>query len=224
VNLERFAPEVAGFDRRACRAALGVAPGAVTVTYSGRFVRTKGIVEFCRVAERLRADVGDEVQFLAAGEIYDGAVDEDLRTYLRSVEASGAVRFLGWREDVREVLAATDVFALPSYFPEGLPFSLLEAAATGIPCVTTDTVGCRDAVDDGDSGFLVPPRDEKRLEQALRTLIGSPELRARMGRAARRKMEREHDVRHVVRQQVAMYEALLGVSARRGEPVVAAVP
>ena len=94
------------------------------------------------------------------------------------------LRPLGYRADVARVLAAADVFALPSHF-EGLPMSVIEAMLTGLPVVATDTRGPREQVVDGETGLLVPPTAVEPLAQALGRLAADPALRARMGAAGR---------------------------------------
>ena len=91
--------------------------------------------------------------------------------------------FAGWRNDLPDMLAAMDLFVLPSW-REGVPRSAIEAAAMGLPLVLTDIRGCREIVRDGQEGLLVPPRDPGRLAEAIGALVREPEERARMGKAA----------------------------------------
>jgi glycosyltransferase involved in cell wall biosynthesis len=110
----------------------------------------------------------------------------------------GVVEYLGATEDVKPYLAASDVIVLPSY-REGVPRSLLEAAAIGRPIVTTDAVGCRDAVDDGVNGFLCNICDADDLvEKMIRMMVLSPSDRIAMGAAGRAKMEQEFDEQIVI--------------------------
>ena len=119
-----------------------------------------------------------------------------------SVEAwqrDGVVSYLGEVEDVRPTLDDADVIVLPSYYPEGTPRSLLEAAAMGKPIITTDAPGCRDVVRDGVNGYLVPVRDARALADALARFASlSPEAKAAMGRASRTLAEQCYDERIVV--------------------------
>jgi len=110
----------------------------------------------------------------------------------------GVVEYLGVVDDVKPYLAAADCVVLPSY-REGVPRSLLEAAAIGRPVVTTDAVGCRDAVDDGVNGLLCRVADAADLaEKLLRMIEMPPEARARMGLSGRKKMELEFDEKIVI--------------------------
>ena len=95
--------------------------------------------------------------------------------------------------------------AFPSYYREGVPKSLIEAAATGRPIITCNSIGCKDVVDDGVNGFLVPPKDTRALAERLETLINDAKLRQLMGKAGRLKAEREFDIHHVVEEHMKLY-------------------
>jgi glycosyltransferase involved in cell wall biosynthesis len=109
---------------------------------------------------------------------------------------------------IEELLAKATIVVLPSY-REGLPRTLLEAAAMGKPIVTTDVPGCRDAVRHEDNGVLVPVRDPAALAAAIGRLLNEPETRDRMGQAGRQRVLREFDERTVVTQTLEVYNALL---------------
>lgn len=120
----------------------------------------------------------------------------------------GLVEYLGVADDVKPHLAAADCIVLPSY-REGVPRSLLEAASVGRPVVTTDAVGCRDAVDDGVSGLLCRVGDAADLADKLLNMIEmSPEQRIKMGLEGRRKMEREFDEKIVIHRYLKVIQGL----------------
>ncbi len=127
---------------------------------------------------------------------------------LREWEASGEVAWWGERSDIAQIWAKSHIAVLPSH-REGLPKSLLEAAACGRPMVATDVSGCREVVRPGETGLLVPPRDPESLADALERLAADPELRRRMGSAARELVERELSQEAVVEQTMALYRELL---------------
>jgi glycosyltransferase involved in cell wall biosynthesis len=122
---------------------------------------------------------------------------EDLTPLFTAATATGRVRRLGYRTDVAALLAAADIFTLPSHF-EGLPMSVIEAMLTGLPVVATDIRGPREQVVDGETGFLVPPAAIAPLATALNRLAADPALRAAMGDAARRRALDRYDEAQIV--------------------------
>jgi glycosyltransferase involved in cell wall biosynthesis len=132
----------------------------------------------------------------------------------------GIIDYLGVAEDVRAAMEEADCIVLPSYYNEGVPRSLLEAAAVGRPIITTDMAGCRDAVSDGATGYLCKPRDIEGLSSTLEKFIHLPvHERAEMGRRGREKMELEFDETFVIDQ----YKGLVSrTTSRNGSSTSAA--
>jgi glycosyltransferase involved in cell wall biosynthesis len=142
-----------------------------------------------------------------------GAQDPDnpsalTREELEAWVEEGVVEWWGHRADMPEVYRGCHVVCLPSY-REGRPKALLEAAAAGRCIVTTDVPGCRDCVDPGKSGLLVPPRDASALASALAVLLADPARRAAMGHSARVLAERDFGVESVVAATLALYRRCL---------------
>ena len=106
-------------------------------------------------------------------------------------------------------MAGVHVVCLPSYYGEGAPVCLMEAAASGRPAVTADTPGCRDVVRDGETGLVVPPRDAGAVAEALARLEADPALRRRLGARARRHAEETLSAEALVAQHLAVYRELL---------------
>ncbi len=182
--------------------------GAVMVILAARMLWEKGVREFVAAAERLRNE-GVKARFVLVGDA-DAENHSAIPTrQLEAWKASGAVEWWGKRSDMPDVLARCHVVCLPSYYGEGVPKVLLEAAAAGKPIVTTDMPGCREVVRDGDNGLLVPPQDVEALVEALRCLLTDSALRKRMGRRGREIAEAEFGVARVVRETLAVYRALL---------------
>jgi glycosyltransferase involved in cell wall biosynthesis len=194
-------------DRRRVRASLGVRPDALLVTMVSRVIRTKGVAEFAAAARDLRGRVPGS-DFLLVGAADTDSVDRLTPGELAAL--AEAVHWPGPRRDVPQVLAASDLFVLPSYLREGIPRALLEAASMGLPLVTTDTPGCKEVVEDGVNGFLVPARDAGALGRAVLTLLGDAELRRRFGRESRRRAVALFDLSVVAGQTRAVYRELLG--------------
>ena len=128
---------------------------------------------------------------------------------LRRWHGDGIVEWWGHRDDMPLVLASAAVVALPTTYPEGVPKSLLEAAAAARPIVATDVPGCREICVDGVTGLLVPPHDATALADALERLVADPGLRASLGAAGRDLVVREFSEEHVVSATLALYDDLL---------------
>ncbi|MGE4292204.1 MAG: glycosyltransferase family 4 protein [Desulfovibrio sp.] len=160
-----------------------------------RLLREKGVAEFAEAARAVRRE-HPEARFRLLGPLERGAgalSEAEVRGWVRE----GLLEYPGEVRDVRPHLAEASVVVLPSYYGEGLPRSLQEAAATGRAVVTTDHPGCRDAVIPGKSGLLVPVRNVSALSEALKRFILEPKLAARMGLAARGLAEERFDVRRI---------------------------
>jgi len=138
----------------------------------------------------------------------DGVERARLETLSNELGLAERVHFAGQQDDVRPWLAALDVFALTSDW-EGMPNAVLEAMATGLPVVATAVGGTPEVVVDGETGLLVPPRDPNALAQAITCLLREPDLRRKMGRAGRERVERHFSIEETVRQTEALYTTLL---------------
>ncbi|MEO3470987.1 glycosyltransferase family 4 protein [Roseomonas sp. CAU 1739] len=169
--------------RASIRAELGAAEDDCVIIAVSRLVRHKGHPELLRAME---TTPGNAVLWVV-GERLASDHGEDLEPHFaRAAAALGPRRLkrLGYRHDIAAILAASDVFCLPSHF-EGLPMSIIEAMLTGLPVVATDIRGPREQVRDGQTGYLVPPMADAPLAQALSRLAEDPAQRGRMGAAGR---------------------------------------
>ena len=106
------------------------------------------------------------------------------------------------------MLSQSAIVAFPSYYREGLPKSLIEANAIGRPIITTDSIGCRDTVEDGVNGFLIPIKDSESLADRLAKLIDDPKLREKMGKEARKIAERDFSIENVISKHLDIYSEL----------------
>jgi len=193
----------AGVDVREFVPAPRAAGGAPVVTLVARMLYDKGIGEFVQAARLLRGQ-GVQARLRLVGGLDRVNPSCVARAVLEQWTREGVVEWLGHREDMAGVWHESDIACLPSY-REGLPKSLLEAMACGLPVVTTDVPGCRETVRDGDNGLLVPARDAAALAAALRRLIEEPALRARMGLRGRERAVREFSDEVVVAQTLQVY-------------------
>jgi len=210
VDLARFDPEAHPDARSVGRAELGIGDDEVTVGLVGRLVGEKGYREVFAAAERLRT-THPQARVVIAGPADTDKADAITQDELdRAAEVAG-VRFLGMHTEVERLYPAFDVYVLASH-REGFPRSAMEAAAMGLPLVLTDIRGCRQVVDHGRNGLLVPVRDPASLAEAIGRLVADAELRAKMGRAAREKAVAEFDDRRQVAITLEVYRRLLGRS------------
>ena len=171
-------------------------PAPMTFLMIGRLIRDKGVAEYVEAARRVRT-LRPEAKFhlLGALDPNPSAISsEELAAWRRE----GIVEYLGTAADVRPIISAAHVCVLPSY-GEGMSRFLLEALATGRAVVTTDVPGCRDTVDPGRNGLLVPARDPVALADAMLSLLDDPGQLESMGRRSRAMAERRFDVHDVNR-------------------------
>jgi glycosyltransferase involved in cell wall biosynthesis len=216
IDLRRFhRGAVSAADHQAARHEMGAAPGDVVVGVVGRLVWEKGYREVFDAATRLRRRVANVRVVVIGPSDPDKADGIGPDALARAQE--GGVRWLGRRDDLVRLYAAMDVYVLASY-REGFPRSAMEAAAMGLPIVATDIRGCRQVVDAGRTGLLVPVRDAAALTDAIQRLAEAPDLRRAMGHAASEKAGRDFDQQRVIDVTLAVYEAALGL----GRPAVAA--
>ncbi|HEX3346887.1 MAG TPA: glycosyltransferase family 4 protein [Acetobacteraceae bacterium] len=178
--------------RERVRAALGVPQERVAVACVSRLVRHKGYPELLAAMRDVPAELW------VVGERLASDHGEDLEAHFSGAGLGDRLRRLGYREDVPAILAAADIFVLPSHF-EGLPMSVIEAMLCGLPVVATKIRGPREQVVDGETGMLVPPMQVAPLAAALRALATAPRLRGRMGEAGRARALALYDETKVVR-------------------------
>jgi glycosyltransferase involved in cell wall biosynthesis len=179
--------------------------GPVRIVLIARMIREKGVPEFVEAARILRG----RAEFILAGSPDEGNHNALTAAELRAWEAEGLVRWLGPVTDIPALLASAHIACQPSSYREGLPKSALEAMAAGKPMVATDIPGCREAVVNDDTGFLVPARDAQALAAALARLIDDPALRARFGAAGRARVEQNFSDAIVCGKTLALYESLV---------------
>lgn len=205
VNLASFDPD--RVDGRAVREELGISPGAVVVGMVGRLVWEKGYREFFALAEALKRE-DPSLVVLVVGPHEPGKRDAVPQDTIDDLSRRGVVRFLGMRTDMPAILAALDVFVLPSY-REGFPRAAVEAAAMRLPLVLTDIRGCREVAAEGLNGYLVPTRDVDALVDRVRRLVRDAGLRARFGQESRGQAVRDFDERRVITTTLDAYRRLL---------------
>lgn len=190
---------------------LNISRDAVSITVIARLLIHKGIYEYIKAAKVL-SEKRNNLIFLIVGWIDKGNLAAMPEKVIQRAAKEKYIRVTGERTDIRELLAVTDIFVLPSFYREGLPTAILEAMAMGKPIVTTDMPGCRETVENGINGFLVPAKDSVALANAIERLILDKDLREKMGKASREIVERQFSNDVVIPQVLNLYEELLETS------------
>lgn len=211
VDTDRFRPDLlSDSERAAVRAEFGIGPNdGPIVTMMGRLVREKGYFEFLDAWAALREEFPKSRALLIGDALPSDHDDSAAQIRARAAELAlgDSIIFAGLRKDVPRLLAASDILILPSW-REGMPRSIIEAMASGLPVVATDIRGCREEVVEGETGFLAAPREPASLVAPLRTLLGSSDLRRKLGESGRRRAAEHFSEGAVIERQRAVYERL----------------
>lgn len=183
VDFKRYRP---GADKKKVRAGLGIDPESKVISVVATFKEQKGH-RFLIEATPSLIDKFSNLLILFIG---DGELKEELEYQTKNYHLDGVIKFLGIRMDIPELLAASDIFVLPSLW-EGLPMAIVEAMASELPIVATDVSGSAQAILPGKTGMLVPPGDPKALDDAISYLLRNPDYAKNLGKAARSWAEEE---------------------------------
>ncbi len=181
--------------------------GIPTVCFASRFLRDKGIYEFVSAA-RLIKKRGIKARFCLAGDIDINNPTSLNIEELNNLKKDKDIEILGYQKDIAYLYSQSHIICLPSY-REGLPKSLIEAAAASRAVVTTDVPGCREAIIPNKTGLLVPVKDPEKLADALQWLIEHPQERIAMGKAGRKFAENEFPIEKIVQNHLDIYDELL---------------
>ena len=203
IDTEVFSPDKFDAGRLvALKRELGVEDKLIVLMVA-RAIWDKGIKEFYEAALLLTED--KSIQFVLVGDVDKGNPSSVDRSYLEA----GNVLWLGYRDDIALLTAMSDIYVLPSY-REGVPRTLIEAASMAKPIITTDTVGCREVVRDGENGYLIPIKDSQALAQKIAYLAAHPQVRKIMGENGRIRAISEFDIKSVVEQYMKLYDRFEG--------------
>jgi len=180
----------------------------IKILFTARMIEEKGGFIFTDAALKLKDRYKDKVEFLLCGGLHDNpkAIKEH---DLRALCDGDYIQWLGFRSDVLDLLKQSHIVALPSYYREGLPKSLIEATAIGRPIVTTNSIGCKETVEDGWNGYLIPIKDSDTLAEKLTLLIENKELRKEMGKNSRLLAERDFSIENVIERHLNIYSHLI---------------
>jgi glycosyltransferase involved in cell wall biosynthesis len=210
IELARFHPGHDGDVRRE----FGLSSDDRVVAFVGRIVRDKGILELIEAMSLVRSTM-PSAKLLIIGErsfpdvATKRAVEPLIQEVIGGNDLRDAIRFTGFRDDVPRLLRAVDLMVLPSRGGEGMPRSIIEAMATGLPVVATNVRGSREEVVHGETGLLVPPRDPIRLAEAIQELLSNPKGAREMGMRGRQRAMELYDERSVLERQLSLYRRLV---------------
>ncbi len=178
----------------------------------GRLTRKKGSGYLIEATAKLVQQFPNLHTLIIGGELSSDPepFQAELVEQIRTLGIENHVTLTGNRDDIPEILGLLDIFTLPTFTHEGLPRSILEAMSMGKPVVATNIRGCREAVVHGETGLIVPPKDNEKLAEALGALLSDPDQRQVYGAAGRQRIESEYD-EHLVFQRLAEFYRELGV-------------
>lgn len=205
VNLDLFNPETISDDE-------------IKFIFAGRLLYEKGIEEFVQAAKILQTKgiaKNKKIKFILVGAPYPNNPSSVNLDKIREWEKLGIIEYWGAQQDMSQILRQAYAVVLPSYYGEGIPKILIEAAASGRAVITTDHPGCRDAVINKVTGILVQVRNVDELSDAMKRLIEAPEEVRKMGLAGRKLAEQKFSVKEVIKEHLFIYEALLSNKHQR---------
>lgn len=182
--------------------------GKIKIIFAARMVEDKGIFTLIEAAQRLKDNYLNRIQFLLAGGL-DSNPKGINAEYLHSISDGTYIQWLGYRTDVKQLLENSHIVALPSWYREGIPRSLIEATAIGRPIITTNSIGCKETVIDNYNGFLIPIRNSIALADKLQILIENPQKRKKFGHNSRIIAEQKFSIQDVVRIHLSVYRTLI---------------
>jgi len=195
VYLDKFSPKSKQFNNKNKK---------IIFLFASRLLKSKGLIEFINSSE-----IFQEAEFKIAGKFDYGNEDCVSKDVIDNAVANGSIKFLGERNDMQKIINTSDVVVLPSYYGEGVPKILIEAAACGKAIITTDHPGCRDAIINNVSGILVKPRSKKELEKAIRYLLQNPDLIKNMGIEGRKLAIKKFNILDVIKKHIDIYYKIL---------------
>lgn len=182
--------------------------GKPVVVMAARLLKEKGVITFieaCRILKERKV----ACDFLLVGTPDPGNPSSVTSEEINAWTQEGLIKALGFRADIPQIFSDSHIVVLPSFYGEGLPKVLIEAAACARAVITTDNPGCREAIEENITGILIPVKSPVALADAIHKLVDDPDLRKRMGRAGRELAEREFKVENVIEKHLSIYRELV---------------
>ncbi|NRA47762.1 MAG: glycosyltransferase family 4 protein [Phaeodactylibacter sp.] len=190
----------------------------VSIIYAGRLIREKGVPEFVQAARILKAEF-PEVTFQIAGFIEKEAPGAIQLADIKAWQKENIIQYKGAKADIRPILSNSDCVVLPTYYREGVPRILLEAASMGKIIVGTNTPGCKDIITEGHNGFLCEPKHSEHLAETIRKILKlTPEERTELGEHGRAIVEAEFREEFIIQKYLELLETVLGNSKQQQAP------
>ena len=183
------------------------AEGIPLVVLPARMLWDKGVKEFVEAAELVKQS-GVKARFALVGDVDEGNPSAIPRKQLQEWHEQGVIEWWGWQEDMASVYQKAAVVCLPSYYGEGLAKSLIEGAASGRALVASDIPGCREVIEDGVNGLLVPTQAAPILADALKNILYNSKIMKRMGNASRKKAVRHFSQQKIILETMSLYNGL----------------
>lgn len=178
----------------------------IKCVFTGRMVEDKGVLVIFEAARILKDKYNDKIRFILCGDL-DSNPKALGKEEIESFCDGEYIQWLGFKRDIKKILHNCHIMIFPSFYMEGLPKSVIDAEAIGLPVITTDWVGCRDTVIDGYNGFIIPPKNSKILAEKIKILINDSELRKSMGRNSRIYAEEYFSIENVIEQHLNIYSS-----------------
>lgn len=184
--------------------------GTPIILMASRLLISKGVREFIEAANIIKKN-GIKVKFYLVGKIdLLNPLGIDLNS-IKDWNSNQCIEYLGYRDDIHRIMQKCHLVVLPSYYPEGLPKVLCEAAACGRAIITTDEPGCREAIEENITGLLVPSRNSSKLAEAICKIINDKKKLAEMSVSARSRAEKFFSIESIVEKHIKIYNYLSGL-------------
>jgi glycosyltransferase involved in cell wall biosynthesis len=178
------------------------------VCFASRLLYEKGVYDFINAAKIIKKK-GINAEFLLAGSTDPNNPTSLNFKDLQNIKKEKAVKLLGFKKNIPQLFSKSHIICLPSFYGEGLPKVLIEAAAASRAIVTTNISGCRDALIPNKTGLLVPVKNPKKLANAIHWLIKNPKKRVAMGKLGRKLAEKEFPIKKIVQKHIKLYRDIL---------------
>ena len=178
----------------------------IKIIFTGRMIEAKGVLVLAEAAKLLREKYKEKVQFLFCGDL-DANPTALKKEQIESFCDGEYMKWLGFQKDIYSVLKSCHIMCFPSFYMEGLPKSVIDAEASGLPVITTNWVGCRDTVEEGYNGFIVSPKNAEAVAEKISWLVDNPDKRRKMGQNARTYAEKYFSIQEVIKKHLEIYSS-----------------